>query len=425
MFSTELIKTETYIIRTIYSMILSDTMSKNARIPMFEEILDYGNKETLMYRDILRWALLRWSKNNNLSELRIDEIGGSSGSNEIEAELEEMWKNKTIDGNFTHHETEEILKEIAKQIGKINLFIERLSEATFINTDIGNWLLEKHEPYLEKYSDSKAKTPKSTRLANNKNTIIKKLKELVYFKILEERGSVKSQKNDLPTTLYGFTDFGILTAFTNLVKSERATEKKLAKAVLVRYWFTKITSDCGYLSKTYFQFLDQFLRHIILLKSEYQEFEHLFLNLYYYHGLENRKIRSCLFKLYIRNQSARKILLHILDFIDLGTKIKMDRQGRELFLFQLKNDVESNLAEKEKTLPFDWEVTRYKHCYDYDLFVVCGTCSKCNKIQTLKYKFLEFLDLPAKEQNNEIVTLVDCPKCNEKASLGISPNCYF
>lgn len=352
------------------------------------EILGRDNRDKQLYQDIFRWFVDRC-----FSESR----GYHS------------WKqtNVSIDLSMRADKNQN-LTQFAEMLTD---FINKLADkSNFKLTEIGKWLIENHKPFWEEFHNSKL--PKSWRLHAKRNYIKYRLDNLINSGIIGVVGTVKSQKNQLQTTNYKLTKFGILAALTLGAISQNNPNSNNYKNILFNCWVAEILTSKRipkslrlflliFLKNGFNSFSDRFL-YSVLLKNHftfnYQEIRGYFLQL-----------RTIDLKMYESFISSLKEL-HV--------------QTRELLLMQIKTEMEVNIANKE-SLPDDWELTRFNNISDCNTLVLLGKCSKCNVLQTIRFDFYEFLELPAKRHGNKLIPSVDCGQCGGKSSFHITPNCYY
>jgi len=77
-------------------------------------------------------------------------------------------------------------------------------------TELGKWLMEKNIEFKNDYSDSKAHTRMSNRIANKRQRIKNCIDNLKKWEFLHISKMVTAQKNDIPTPLYVLTPLGKL-----------------------------------------------------------------------------------------------------------------------------------------------------------------------------------------------------------------------
>jgi hypothetical protein len=363
-------------------MVVSNTMVPLTRIL---EIFDEDNDRSLVFRDILRWFLLRFFKEK------------------IPASTSYSYK-------FFNLGSEEDVQEFGESSSN---FVNRMAEASrFKITEVGKWLVQNHLYYRKEYESSHLSI--YNRYKNKDTTIKGKIEELVTLGIIGKIGTVKSQKNILQTPLYSFTKFGVLVALTYVATKGKHNDALASSHLLINYWMHTIIFDYSE-SHSLYRFLMTF---ITLGSNDLENFRFFFMILFLYFSTPDyRKLRGFFLSLKTIDSNIHKLFLKSLE--------KLDQQSRKMFILQMKLDIESNIANKVARLPDDWESIRLDYINDSSTLIIIGECSKCNTFQTLKFNIYDFLELPSVNENDKIKTLIDCPICKEKKAVQVSPDCYY
>lgn len=88
----------------------------------------------------------------------------------------------------------------------INYYNSIEPEKQFKLRELVNWLLENYSPFISEFRGDK--TPKSYRAQQKTSFVKKRLYDLIRLKLIEEYERVESDKNDLETIIYKFTEMG-------------------------------------------------------------------------------------------------------------------------------------------------------------------------------------------------------------------------
>ncbi|HEX9319300.1 MAG TPA: hypothetical protein VF884_10225 [Nitrososphaeraceae archaeon] len=314
--------------------------------------------------------------------------------------------------------------EVAKEQLKTAFFdmgelLKVLSNTSrFRYTEVGNWLIENHRPFIEEFRGSKM--TKSWRLHSKRNYIKKRLDNLIELGLLEKEANVKSSKNELETALYSFTPHGIVAALTNLAfyttydKAENKYDILACLGLLDGYWTHVLLIHKSSLN----EFLHEFIRDLHNMDTLFSSLEPIFsFLLNHFPNLEYEKIRDWFLFLKIKEPELYPKFVQTLRTVD--------KNIRDMFLFRLKIDVEYNLANRLLSLPENWEIVSRSNIRNSSVMTVVGNCENCNSLSTILIDFYEFIDLPFRSDDGKIVVRkLNCAKCNEKDSVKINMISY-
>jgi hypothetical protein len=117
----------------------------------------------------------------------------------------------------------------------------------FRHRELGYWLLDNHPPFRNQFAGSHI--PKSYRLHSKRTYIQSRLDELIELKLIEEKGTVKAEKNkEVDTPLYSFTQFGKIFAWLLEAKYSIKDEKD-SRSRAIEMFFRELSSyvntSCG------------------------------------------------------------------------------------------------------------------------------------------------------------------------------------
>jgi len=319
-------------------------------------------------------------------------------------------------------------------------YSEKLIEISqFRYTELINWLIDNHKPFIEEYRGSKI--PRSYRTHSKRMYVIQRLENLEELGMIKTIGKVESKKNKTETDLYSITIFGLVTTLTyvhgrhyrNELASKRTSlgqvvtankavyeDEKTAlerqRRLLIDFWmyiFLITESSLSY-------FLIDFIAHAV---TDFDNLRDFFLILLDYYPTKNLgKIRGYFLLLKRKNPSMYRYFIKTLE--------TLDEDNRNLFLIQLKSDIESNLANNRFKLPEDWEETRLSNINDCNKLILIGQCHKCNSHQTLKINVYEFLELGYYYNEETSETQSNCKEfycvnCNNNELFYMDPYCYY
>ena len=368
------------------------------------EIMDENNSDTEILRDIFRWFLLRYY---NI---------------ELKTSI-----------NRENHSIQEFVKLMEEYSNKL------METSQFRYTQLINWLIDNHRPFIEEYRGSKI--PRNYRTHSKRSYVKQRLQNLEELGIIKTIGKVESRKNKTQTDLYSLTIYGLVTTFTYVYGRHYRTElttkvnsrgqvvtdnekiyefEKTAlerqRRLLVDFWmylFFITESSLSY-------FLIDFIAHAVTDFNSFRDFFLMLLDNYFTNNL--RKIRGYFLLLNSKDPAMYNYFLKTLE--------KLDEDIRVQFLIQLKSDTESNLANNRFKLPEDWEETRLNYINDCRALIVIGQCHKCDSEQTLKINVYEFLDLEYFYNKETSETQCNCKefycvKCQNNELFFMDPYCYY
>lgn len=280
-------------------------------------------------------------------------------------------------------------------------------------TEIGNWLLDNHLPFVKEFSGSHIIN--AYRLQSKRTYIKSRLDELVRLGLIEVIGKRLAEKGVVEKNIYAFTNEGHLWSW--LIEAKYASDENRRLTTLNNF-FGEMTA---YVIDSHTSFTDSFIKYINkcisqgLVSKSYSKyyFDYILQNLYPLTQNYFRFFRfSFLMGLYT-NQDTSRILLEIIE--------NTDEETQKLILMQLKLDIESNYYDEMNTSK-DWELARYDNLSDHNMITLQGYCLDCKSLWPYTWKILEFLKIGIKpycyspDGNMYITAKLYCPNCNKPSS---------
>lgn len=115
--------------------------------------------------------------------------------------------NKKLSLSSLYHQDEDPNIQMYHKI-IVNYYNEIDVEKQFKLRELVNWLLENYSSFINEFKGDK--TSKSYRAQQKTSFVKKRLYDLIGLELISEHESVKSDKNDLETMMYKFTEKGII-----------------------------------------------------------------------------------------------------------------------------------------------------------------------------------------------------------------------
>jgi len=369
-----------------------------------QKILEGEDNDARLYRDIMRYHLYKFRILDKALLQRIEDI-----------ESEDV---------------EEIVKVVVEEAkGPDSKFFSLLS---FRFTELGNWLLEKHLPFINEYAGSHL--PKSYRLHAKRNYIQSRIDDLIKLRLIQKIGTVKSEKNKtINTPTYSFTIAGKFLGYLIEArnKNKRATkEEEDLHLLATNSLFSSLDVKLEIMSGDSLSlFLMKFFARC---KKKEVIFDHL-INVW----------APGIFSFFFPTESSRfrmrQTLLTLpalapdIGRIFLDTLNELDEQTQKLLLFQIKLDFESDYGESSHAwgVKFikEWELMRFQSIQDYSKITLLGTCKKCISWYPFQLDIFKFLELKnlfktiREQKSGRLLTIlesqIDCLKCGKHNSLRI------
>jgi hypothetical protein len=286
----------------------------------------------------------------------------------------------------------------------------------FVFTELGNWLLEHHIPFINDYSGSKI--GKSYRLHSRRSYIQSRIDDLLFLELIERKGTSKSEKSHIDIPVYSFTMEGLIFAW--LLEAKDSKEKDRSKAIdkvfeLLSVCLLRINSHSAY-------FFSIFLKKCIdkRLSTYYDDDAVKTLSIITTDFAFPVNRPTIYFRLFfsvawsIYNESI-KILVETIG--------QLDKDIQKLILLQFKLDIESEYDGFYITR--DWEAMRYNNLQNYDKVTIQGRCESCKAEYPFQVNIMEFLKFPyiyAYDSDVDIkIERLNCKNCRKQNSVIIIP----
>jgi hypothetical protein len=279
-------------------------------------------------------------------------------------------------------------------------------------TEIGNWLIKNHQPFVDYYTDSKSHTRNSYRLHTKRTYIKDRIEDLISLKLINIEGKEKSRKNDTRKNVYYFTVEGTFIAW--LIEAYSRTGEYRSKA---------ITMLLGTLLAQFrFYDISSFGRFMLDFISKNGDSEEIRSTL-----LDNKEflLSLCIEK---NPRKARQLFLaggslnnlHLMQAFKKSL-MEMSEQSQKLLLFQFKLDVESN---EIWHINEDWELMRYNNINNHSKVTLLGACRTC-KAYPFVFDLFEFISLrrtfKSTTQGIYDIKRIKCKRCGKPNGLSIIP----
>ena len=302
-------------------------------------------------------------------------------------------------------------------------------------TELGNWLIRNHKPYVEEYSDSKSHTPMSARLHSKRTYIKDRIQDLVKANLIEIVGTRKCSKNSLDTHIFRFTVKGSFIAW--LTEAQTQTERP-ARSKAINMAFILIITNLFLGNHSFSNFITAFFdkcsedeKLLSRLIKQYEPLTSLIMD------IDLRKTRQLFLAAGCLDLKIGKIFQQVFR--------SLDKETQKLLLFQFKMDVEYNdshclhynpyfmmialnkeLVEHRKSDPVhEWELMRYENIQDYSRVTLLGFCNSCREAYPFQMDLFRFMNLhntfTLKLGSNNHMSYngqrINCIRCKKKNSL--------
>jgi hypothetical protein len=328
-------------------------------------------------------------------------------------------------------------------------------------TELGNWLINNNYEFRTYYTGDKARTPKSARLANRRQTIQEGIDNLMKMDLLYEKSKIKSQKNLSDIPLYSLTTEGQFLAWiiegkdpyksfdlnwvlkdlgnTKPNKVSRTNEKSsntIMRIFQIVDSFTKIKDSYTllFLSKLFRKCMDTGIFGNIVDYFYYSDLQHVEVN----KGHE-------LLRLFVK-------IAHPLNWIYAYPEIfaktfdEMDEETKKVMLSQFKMEIEEYyskyyLVSYARRITYakyhdvstrysndmaisgrEWQLMRCNNMVNYKNVVIPGFCYNCNLECPFILDIDDYLAYLGAFASGKIrplsdVIRSDCIKCGRKDSV--------
>jgi hypothetical protein len=250
-------------------------------------------------------------------------------------------------------------------------------------TDIGNYLLKHHKPFINEFACSPI--TQSNRLQAKRTYIEKRIKDLIELGILYRDRYTKAEKNNTKTAIYKFTLEGKVLSW--LIACEKKEDDDNIHAKYIDLFANEslpllLKIDSGILTKF---MVDFFVRALKEHKRElvFDFFENAF------DSLNEEDLYAA--KFYFLRSANRSSYGNKL-FLD--TLSCYDKKKQELVLFQIKVDLECAIGIfMNGEFKQDWEVKRYHNIENPYTATTLMSCGKCGTQYVDQIELLAFLGI--------------------------------
>jgi hypothetical protein len=323
------------------------------------------------------------------------------------------------------------------------LYMDILKYATEIKAnqsfrfnDLAKWLMSRNDEFFNYYKNSKAKTPKSARIALRRHRIQRHVDNLVHLGLLEEKSIVKAEKNKVDTPTYGFALGGYLLGW--LIK-QKDSEQHLLEFVnscketndspsLV--FITNFFKKCD--ERGVFTYLIRFFMSNILPRSLVTHGRDLLL---LFLGIPN-VLNWLLAEPEIFNETLNELDKETKKIILFNCKMEVEEYYNQNYLKQSLPIAEINMkaARRAKididtdrsyssiiTVPGkEWQMVRFNSAQDYSKVAVPGSCDICKSESSFLvdiFRYFDFILVAHRPYPSRLVS-GNCTKCGRYPASG-------
>lgn len=304
----------------------------------------------------------------------------------------------------------------------VNYYDQLGPDKQFKLRQLVNWLLDSYTPFINEFMHEK--TQKSYR-AQQKNSFVKKrLYDLIRLKLIEEYERVESDKNELETTIYKFTDLGkivhnILYSFDKPFINLNTKKQFLKEMMAYSTKFLPFPDD-----EPPFRFMK-----LSLELAVYHDMDFLFCMLIYI-LLNPRATMLTPFSLGLFQQERNILFLKSIKRI-LYTEF--DELDRKIVLHIMKSSIEDytyrsiskNYLDSVKETDFGkkWLAHKIQFVQNFDVFVGHVRCDSCDKefpqaINMLPDdRIISEYEKSKKEKYGDYEPVERCPLCGKSGTV--------
>jgi hypothetical protein len=287
-------------------------------------------------------------------------------------------------------------------------------------TELGNWLLENHLPFIEEFKGSHIK--KSYRLQTKRTYITNRILELLSLGLVEQKGYEKAEKSDENTPIYAFTEEGKIVAW---LMEARYAENATTREVALEMFFTEICMFIANYPSSFTKCLVEVFNRLIISKQIRHlsdEYINLFIPIFQSRNSLFHFFRHILLAGFYSGDITSNSFLDVLK--------TMDPEDQKFVLLQLKLDIESNYYNSLETT-YDWENKRYESVADPNIVIVQGYCLDCKIPVAIGMDILKFLEIGTKPKDRSlegdlyVTARIVCTNCNKHNSRFMLPIWYI
>jgi hypothetical protein len=293
---------------------------------------------------------------------------------------------------------------------------EGVSNVEFGFTELGNWLLEKHMPFINEFADSKV--PKSYRLHSKRTYIQNRINHLIDLGIIRESRTTKAEKNSVNTPLYKFTIGGVFLAWL----LEAKYTKGQIRSEAINRAFEVLPTYFDFYNSYSTHLFSNFLRRCIekgtsTIIDNHLLLETLHVSITYMVLLVSRPL--VLFRLIFSIYKESEVQKLFIDTIH-----ELDKKIQEIILLQLKLGIES-----EYTRGFhhteELERMQYDNITNYEKVVILVYCGACFTEYPVGMNILDFLKLPyvvfGVSGSPFKIPQLNCRRCGKPNTINLGP----
>jgi hypothetical protein len=245
---------------------------------------------------------------------------------------------------------------------------------SFRERELANWLLKNNREFIEYYSGISTRTTTyQNRIENRLPRIRDKLKDLVEMGLFEEDGTTKALKNNDIVSLYKYTLDGYLLSYVIESLDPKKQESADNEIYNLYVWhFEQFPSSASPFSLMIYKKL-----------KEGQVFGRL---VDAYRDVISKGTNVKNMQEFVSAVTPPQYLIDMTrnnptKLSDMLEKLiqEMDRQKRELFLYGIKEDIETKMARKVVNI-YEYIKLRHKVRYRIDIVALLGICENCKSV---------------------------------------------
>ncbi len=308
---------------------------------------------------------------------------------------------KETNGNYTKDALlyQDILRYSVRDLEPVDN-----SDYLFRIWELTKWLLSENEEMSNYYKKSADSHMTMSNKIENRIIRVKKFVDMLgYLGLLGEHGQVKERKGEGMTTLYSFTEFGLIVAL--LILMTKASKKQKAIELLYRT-LRKNFQNSGSIGEFCLSFTKKMYEGKLLEK---------YLSTMLATAERNNSIID------INDFFANSLLLE-LNEVESKRFLRMKGEAfnglspemKKRFMHLKKLEIEERMYKKLNNFE-NFEKTRFEIRNDYEKIVIEGFCQNCNLYHVMKLSLVEYL---SKVNYREYETR-KCPICEKENSIKI------
>ena len=288
------------------------------------------------------------------------------------------------------------------------------SSEEFSYTELGNWLIATHRPFVIEFKGSRMS--KSYR-THSKQTFIKgRITKLIGLDLIQLNGK-RATKNRSETETYQFTSQGLYLAWLINARKNVGSirEESISKLFeILIYYFQE--------SKSAFS---QCISSFLLRCKDYGFFSENFNNYSEFFSQLLPKVKEY--------DTTIKLMLIAITCVDglgalfIETLKTLDKETQKLALLQIKLDIEGYL---DFSTNKEWEIMRFNNIQNYNNVTLTNICHKCKHeypIQLDIYNFIESIELrlgTSKQAMHFQEMGFSCTNCGSSNRVNPHSKCY-